>query len=298
MNEREVEAKYVDLHCHGGAGFYFSDPNPENIRRAINFHKDNGSAQLLASLVSESIPDLKNQISRLIPFCEDGSIAGIHLEGPYLAKARCGAHNPNLLKDPSLDEVRELLDFANGHIRMITIAPELNNAIDVITFLAPNNVIAAIGHSNGNYDDALRAVDAGASLVTHFSNGMSKLKDGDKTFATALLNESQISLEVIFDGEHVSHEDLRTIFNIAPDRIVLVTDAMSAAGQPDGSYRIGSLDVEVKNGTARLKGNGALAGSTLTMKQAVNNARSFGISDEVINHAAQVLPQQLLNRTR
>jgi len=298
VNEREVEAKYVDLHCHGGAGFYFSDPNPENIRRAINFHKDNGSAQLLASLVSETIPDLKNQISRLIPFCNDGSIAGIHLEGPYLAKARCGAHNPNLLKDPSLDEVRELLDFANGHIRMITIAPELNNAIDVIAFLARNNVIAAIGHSNGNYDDALRAVDAGASLVTHFSNGMSKLKDGDKTFATALLKESQISLEVIFDGEHVSHEDLRTIFNIAPDRIVLVTDAMSAAGQPDGSYRIGSLDVEVKNGTARLKSNGALAGSTLTMKQAVNNAHRFGISDEVINHAAQILPQQLLNRTR
>jgi len=298
VNEREVEAKYVDLHCHGGAGFYFSDPNPENIRRAINFHKENGSAQLLASLVSETIPDLKNQISRLIPFCEDGSIAGIHLEGPYLAKARCGAHNPNLLKDPSLDEVRELLDFANGHIRMITIAPELNNAIDVIAFLARNNVIAAIGHSNGNYDDALRAVDAGASLVTHFSNGMSKLKDGDKTFATALLNESQISLEVIFDGEHVSHEDLHTIFDIAPDRIVLVTDAMSAAGQPDGNYRIGSLDVEVKNGTARLKGNGALAGSTLTMKQAVNNAHQFGISDEVINHAAQMLPQQLLNRTR
>ena len=167
MNEREVEAKYVDLHCHGGAGFYFSDPNPENIRRAINFHKENGSAELLGSLVSETIPDLKNQISRLIPFCEDGSIAGIHLEGPYLAKARCGAHNPNLLKDPNLDEVRELLDFANGHIRMITIAPELNNAIDVIAFLARNNVIAAIGHSNGNYDDAIRAVEAGASLVTH-----------------------------------------------------------------------------------------------------------------------------------
>ena len=298
MNEREVEAKYVDLHCHGGAGFYYSDPNPENIRRAINFHKDNGSAQLLASLVSETIPDLKSQISRLIPFCDDGSIAGIHLEGPYLAKARCGAHNPNLLKDPSLDEVRELLDFANGHIRMITIAPELNKAIDVIAFLARNNVIAAIGHSNGNYDDAIRAVEAGASLVTHFSNGMSKLKDGDKTFATALLNESQISLEVIFDGEHVSHEDLRTILNIAPDRIVLVTDAMSAAGQPDGSYRIGLLDVEVKNGTARLKSNGALAGSTLTMKQAVNNALRFGISAEVINHAAQILPQQLLDRTR
>jgi len=286
---------YMDLHCHGGGGFYFSDPNPENIRRAINFHKDNGSAQLLASLVSETIPDLKNQISRLIPFCEDGSIAGIHLEGPYLAKARCGAHNPNLLKDPSLDEVRELLDFANGHIRMITIAPELNNAIDVITFLARNNVIAAIGHSNGNYDDALRAIEAGASLVTHFSNGMSKLKDGEKTFATALLYKSKIPLEIIVDGHHVSRADLETIFEVAPDRIILVTDAMAASGQPDGNYRIGSLDVVVEARIARLVSNGALAGSTLTMNLAVENARKFGLSDHVIFNAAATLPKKLLS---
>ncbi len=285
---------YVDLHCHGGGGFYFSDPNPENIERVITFHKSNGSTNLLASLVSETISDLKNQIIRLIPFCKDGSISGIHLEGPYLAKARCGAHNPDLLKAPTIDEVKELMEVSDGHIKMITIAPELNNALEVIRYLSNNQVIAAIGHTNGSYEDALKAVDAGASLVTHFSNGMNKLKDGDKTFAAALLYESEVPLEIIFDGHHVSTQDLETISEIAPNRIVLVTDAMSASGMPDGHYQISSMDVVVKEGVARLASNGALAGSTLTMNLAVANAREFGLSNELVLNSSQTLPLSLL----
>ena len=298
MNEREVEAKYVDLHCHGGAGFYFSDPNPENIRAAINFHKNNGTSQLLASLVTERIEVLHEQIERLLPFFRDGSIAGIHLEGPYLAHARCGAHNPSYLKNPTIDEVSRLLEIGDGAISMITIAPELEGALDVISYLSKSDVLAAIGHSAGDYDDAIKAVEAGASLVTHFSNGMSKLRDGEKTFATALLCESSIPLELIVDGHHVSREDVEAIAEVASDRIVFVTDAMSAAGQPDGNYMIGSLEVEVVDATARLKSNGALAGSTLTMNRAVENARKLGISDAIIENAARVLPQKLLDRTR
>ncbi|MEY3164096.1 MAG: hypothetical protein RI887_920, partial [Actinomycetota bacterium] len=101
-----------------------------------------------------------------------GAIAGVHLEGPYLARARCGAHNPNLLKSPTISEVQRLIEVGEGAIRMITIAPELENSLEVISYLSRNMIIAAIGHSNGNYDDALKAVDAGAALVTHFSNGM------------------------------------------------------------------------------------------------------------------------------
>ena len=298
MNGREVEAKYVDLHCHGGAGFYFSDPNPENIRAAINFHKNNGTSQLLASLVTERIEVLHEQIERLLPFFRDGSIAGIHLEGPYLAHARCGAHNPSYLKNPTIDEVSRLLEIGDGAISMITIAPELEGALDVISYLSKSDVLAAIGHSAGDYDDAIKAVEAGASLVTHFSNGMSKLRDGEKTLATAILYESSIPLELIVDGHHVSREDVAIINDVASERIVFVTDAMAAAGQPDGNYMIGSLEVEVVGGTARLKSNGALAGSTLTMNQAAENARNFGISDAIIENAARVFPQRLLDRTR
>jgi N-acetylglucosamine-6-phosphate deacetylase len=298
VSEREIEAKYVDLHCHGGAGFYFSDPNPRNIQSAIDFHKNHATSQLLASLVSEKIDDLETQIRRLVPFYNSGAIAGVHLEGPYLARARCGAHNPNLLKSPTISEIQRLIEVGEGAIRMITIAPELENSLEVISYLSRNMIIAAIGHSNGNYDDALKAVDAGAALVTHFSNGMSKLKDGEKTFATALLYETSIPLELIMDGHHVSREDVTVIAEVAGDRMVFVTDAMAAAGQPDGQYSIGDLDVVVTEGVARLKSNSALAGSTLTMQRAVEKASEFDISEDVIRNASIVLPSQLLDRTR
>ena len=298
MSEREIKNKYIDLHCHGGAGFYFSDPNPENVQTAIDFHKSHGSAQLLVSLVSATISDLKLQIQRLLPFFQSGKIAGIHLEGPYLAHNRCGAHDPTLLKSPTIDEVKELIDYGQGAIKMITVAPELNGALNVISYLYSNKVIAAIGHSDGTYEDALRAVEAGSGLVTHFSNGMSKLRDGERTFATALLNETDLPLELIIDKHHVSEEDVLTIVNSAPNRVVFVTDAMAAAGQPDGDYTIGNLDVVVKEKVARLRSNGSLAGSTLTTAQAVSNARDWNVPDDVIEHAAIHLPQELLNRTR
>ena len=298
MSEREIKNKYIDLHCHGGAGFYFTDPNPENVQTAIDFHKSHGSAQLLVSLVSATISDLKLQIQRLLPFFQSGKIAGIHLEGPYLAHNRCGAHDPTLLKSPTIDEVKELIDYGQGAIKMITIAPELNGALNVISYLYSNKVIAAIGHSDGTYEDALRAVEAGAGLVTHFSNGMSKLRDGERTFATALLNETDLPLELIIDKHHVSEEDVLTIVNSAPNRVVFVTDAMAAAGQPDGDYTIGNLDVVVKEQVARLRSNGSLAGSTLTTAQAVSNARDWNVPDDFIEHAAIHLPQELLNRTR
>ena len=298
MSEREIKNIYIDLHCHGGAGFYFSDQNPANIQTAIDFHQSHGSAQLLVSLVSATISDLKLQIQRLLPFFQSGKIAGIHLEGPYLAHNRCGAHDPTLLKSPTIDEVKELIDYGQGAIKMITIAPELDGALDSISYLSSKKIIAAIGHSDGTYEDALRAVEAGAGLVTHFSNGMSKLRDGERTFATALLNETDLPLELIIDKHHVSEEDVLTIVNSAPNRVVFVTDAMAAAGQPDGDYTIGNLDVVVKEKVARLRSNGSLAGSTLTTAQAVSNARDWNVPDDVIEHAAIHLPQELLNRTR
>ncbi|MFM7491403.1 MAG: N-acetylglucosamine-6-phosphate deacetylase [Actinomycetota bacterium] len=294
MSGLESRSQNVDLHCHGGAGYYFSDPNPDNVKTAIEFHKSHGTSTLVASLVTEEIPVLKEQIQRLLPFSQDKSIAGIHLEGPYLAQARCGAHEPSLLKAPKLDEIKSLLDTGQGHISMITIAPELEGAIEAISYLRSQGVIAAIGHSAGNYDDAIRAIDAGAQLVTHFSNGMSKLADGDKTFATALLFESDILLELILDGHHVSDNDVHTIFSHAGDRVVFVTDAMAAAGQPDGEYRIGNLDVNVKDGVARLKKNGSLAGSTLTMDLAITNARALGLSDEIIYESSSKNARDLL----
>lgn len=294
MSPSEFGGETIDLHCHGGAGFYFSDPNPENVSKAIEFHKKHGSGEIIASLVTEEIAELKKQIQNLLPFCEDGSIAGIHLEGPYLARTRCGAHNPAFLKSPTIEELKSLLDIGSGNIKMITIAPEIPEGLNAISYLRSAGVIAAIGHSAGNYEDAKQAVDAGAQIVTHFSNGMNKLADGARTFATALLFESEILLELILDRHHVSENDLGTIFNHAANRLVFITDAMSAAGQEDGEYTIGALEVQVRDGVARLKSNGSLAGSTLTMDGAITNARKIGITPEIIRKSTIENPRNLL----
>ena len=265
---------FVDIHCHGGGGFYFSDSDPSKIEQAIDTHHSHGTTTLVASLVTAPLDVLKTQIQRLVSFAEAGKIIGIHLEGPYLARARCGAHDPSLLRDPKGDEIKELLSVGKGYVKMVTIAPELNGAIDSIKYLVAHGVKVAIGHSAADFDTALRGVEAGATLVTHFPNAVSKLNDEGHTLADLAMMDTRLCLEMILDGHHVSSEVAKRIYRAAPDRLALITDAMCAAGNSDGHYLIGQLPVTVKNSVARLDSNGALAGSTLTMDKSFFNMQS------------------------
>ena len=289
---------FVDIHCHGGGGKYFASLTDAEIAQVIATHREGGTVAGLASLVTEPIPNLISQIKRLVPFAERGEIAGIHLEGPYLSHARCGAHDPNLLRTPTIAEVQTLLDAGQGFIKMITIAPELDGALEVIEYLAKSGVIAAIGHSQSDAATAQSAIDRGASVVTHFNNAMPKVVDGPGTMSSAVISELRVSLELILDGEHVATQVVRNIFEAAPNRVVMITDAMSAAGSIDGNYQIANLEVSVKDGVARLASNGSLAGSTLTMAKAFNHAlNEIGISITEAVHAASTLPALILGRT-
>ena len=289
---------FVDIHCHGGGGKYFASLTDSEITQVIATHRSGGTVAGLASLVTEPIPNLIAQIKRLVPFAQRNEIAGIHLEGPYLSHARCGAHDPNLLRTPTIPEVQTLLDAGQGFIKMITIAPELDGALEVIEFLAKSGVIAAIGHSQSDATTAQKAIDRGASVVTHFNNAMPKVVDGPGTMNSAVLNELRASLELILDGEHIATSVVREIFEAAPNRIVMITDAMSAAGSTDGTYQIANLEVSVKDGIARLTSNGTLAGSTLTMAKAFNHAlNEIGISITEAVHAASTLPALILGRS-
>jgi N-acetylglucosamine-6-phosphate deacetylase len=289
---------FVDIHCHGGGGKYFASLTDPEISQVISTHRAGGTVATLASLVTETIPDLLDQISRLVPFAKSGDIAGIHLEGPYLSHARCGAHNPDLLRTPTITEVQLLLDAGQGFIKMITIAPELDGALEVIEHLTKSGVIAAIGHSQSDAATAQAAIDRGASVVTHFNNAMPKFVDGPETMNSAVLGELRVSLELILDGEHVATNIVREVFEAAPNRIVLITDAMAAAGSTDGTYQIADLEVIVKDGVARLASNGALAGSTLTMAKAFNHAlNEIGVSITEAVHAAATLPALILGRS-
>jgi N-acetylglucosamine-6-phosphate deacetylase len=285
---------FVDMHSHGAGGYYFADSDPTHVQIAINTHRSHGTTSILASLVTTDLVTLASQIKSLSPLVKSGALVGIHLEGPYLSTAKCGAHDPALLRTPHLDEIKSLIEIGQGSIRMVTIAPELDGALIAIQWLVSQGVIAAIGHSDADADTARMAIDAGAKVVTHFTNAMSK-SITNTSMATQVLNDSRVALELINDGTHVPSETISAMKANAGQRIVLVTDAMSAAGLSDGAYIIGKLDVLVENSIARLVGSGALAGSTLTMDRAFINfieKDGFSLPDAVF--AAATLPAQIL----
>jgi len=223
-----------------------------------------------------------------------GVFEGIHLEGPYLSHARCGAHEPSLLRSPSIDELSALLDAGQGSISMVTLAPELDGGIEAIEYLTSRGVTVALGHSQADAATTEAAFAAGAKLITHFSNGMPKPSQGASTIAEASLAQKNIPLEMIIDGIHVSDEILKEVLASGNQRTILITDSMSAAGGADGSYSIGSLEVVVVNGVARLTSNHSLAGSTLTMDKAFINF--FNVNNSIVDcvFAASTLPAKTL----
>jgi len=288
---------FVDIHTHGGGGYYFSALKPEEISVVIDTHYAHGTTSMLASLVTEPIESLIKQIEALVPFIDKSCIKGIHLEGPYLAHSHCGAHDPALLRTPDIAELEQLIAASNNSIRMVTIAPELNGAIPAIEFLCSKGIVVALGHSGADAAIAKAAIKAGATVITHFNNGMPKLDSGDNMSSVSLSN-SEVSLEIILDGVHVNSVDSKRILDAAPHRVIAITDAMSAAGSIDGDYTIGKLGVRVQDGIARLTSNGALAGSTLTMDRAfLNLVNNFGFSIADASHATSTLPAKIIGLT-
>ena len=262
---------FVDIHCHGGGGKYFSALTPGEIHSVVETHRGHGTTSLFASLVTEPIEVLTTQIQRLKPFVESGHIAGIHLEGPYLSHARCGAHDPALLVHPELSEIKELLAVADGALSMITIAPELPGAIAAITHLTAAGITVALGHTDGDFGNAAAGTNAGATVITHFMNAMDKGLN-ESSFASFVIADERLTVELILDGHHVPYKTAKEIYAAIGNRLIFVTDAMAAAGAADGNYTIGKMPVIVKEGVARLESNGALAGSTLTMDAVFLNA--------------------------
>ena len=274
LGGRYVAPGFVDMHVHGGGGASFAD-DPVS---ASAFHRAHGTTTTLASLVTAPLDSLVAQIEALRPLVESGELAGIHLEGPFLARARCGAHDPALLRAPSPDAVAALLDAGRGAVRMVTIAPELPGAVEAIRRIVGSGAVAAIGHTDAGLEAACAGLAAGARVGTHLFNGMRPLHHREPGVITALLDSDAV-LEVIADNVHV-HPALYGWLTrrAAPGRVALITDAMPAVGLGDGDYLLGAQAVEVRDGVARLAGGGSIAGSTLTQDAALRNAVAAGIS--------------------
>ncbi|WP_326562277.1 N-acetylglucosamine-6-phosphate deacetylase [Micromonospora sp. NBC_01796] len=270
---------FVDIHTHGGGGHTFTTGDAEAARGAADFHLSHGTTTLLASLVSSPTELMHQATSAFTPLVKEGVLAGIHFEGPYLSQARCGAQNPEFLRDPSLDELGELLDAGEGAIRMVTIAPERPGALDAIRLLVNRGVVAAVGHTDATYEQTMAAVNAGATVATHLFNGMRAPHHREPGPVFALLGAASVVCELVADGIHLHDGTLNFAASVGgADRSALITDAMAAAGMPDGEYELGGQTVVVADRAARLARDGAIAGSTLTMDAALRRAVDAGIA--------------------
>ncbi|WP_405429246.1 N-acetylglucosamine-6-phosphate deacetylase [Micromonospora sp. NBC_00617] len=269
---------FVDMHTHGGGGHTFTTGDADQARAAAGFHLAHGTTTLLASLVSAPFPVMRSATEAFAPLVDEGVLAGVHFEGPYLSAARCGAQNPEYLRDPSTDELTELIELGRGAIRMVTLAPERDGALEAIKLLTTHRVVAAVGHTDATYEQTRAAIAAGASVGTHLFNGMRPVHHREPGPVVALLDAPTVICELVADGVHL-HDGMLTFTTATagPDRAALITDAMAAAGMADGEYELGGQAVTVADGVARLARDGAIAGSTLTMDAALRHAVHAGI---------------------
>jgi N-acetylglucosamine-6-phosphate deacetylase len=287
---------FVDIHCHGGGGAAFTSADPAHVRQVVDAHTAHGTTTMLASLVTRPVPELVEQVAALADLVTEGLVAGLHLEGPFLSAARCGAHDPALLRPPDPVSVDALLAAGRGTIRMVTVAPELEGAVPAVKRLVDANVLAAIGHTDALAEDVVPAVDAGATVATHLFNGMRPLHHREPGPIGVLLDDERVTVELICDLVHLHPTVVRLAARHAgAGRTVLITDAIAAAAAGDGVYDIGGLQVDVTNGVPTLADGGSLAGSTLTMDMAFRNlvqSCGLGVLDAVA--AASTRPAALL----
>lgn len=268
---------FVDTHVHGGGGGSFSTTDPAEARAAAATHLRHGTTSLLASLVTASMAELRDQVAVLADLVGQGTLAGIHLEGPWLSPELRGAHDPTGLSTPTAGSVRALLDEGRGTVRMVTLAPELDHGVDAVRLLVGQGVVAAVGHTAADHATTRAAVDAGATVATHLFNAMAPLHHRRPGPVLALLEDPRVTVELVLDGVHLHPAVASFAARVAAGGFQLVTDAMAGAGAPEGLYRLGRRVVQVQHGVATLAGSATVAGSTLTMHAGLVNAVQIGI---------------------
>lgn len=268
---------FVDIHGHGGGGGTY-DHGLDAIAAARAVHLARGTTRAVLSLVTASIDDLAAQVGMIADLSErDATILGTHLEGPFLDPGHKGAHTESLLRAPDEAAVARLVEAGRGTVRQVTLAPELPGGLAATAQFVAAGVAVAVGHTNATEAEASAAFDAGATLLTHAFNAMPGIHHRAPGPVVAAMRDERVTLELIADGIHVHPDVIALAFAGAPGRIALITDAMGAAGEPDGAYELGGLAVTVTDGVARLDEGGAIAGSTLTQDAALRLVVAGGL---------------------
>lgn len=284
----------VDIHNHGGGGHGF-DGTPSDIVAGVDTHLRHGVTSIVLSLVSAHVDTLIVQLTRIKDAAAvSPSILGAHLEGPFIDKRHCGAHDHAVLRAPDPMLLTRLLE--TDIVRQVTLAPELDGGIAAVRIIEAAGATAAVGHTGADADTAQAAFDSGSRLLTHTFNAMPPLHHRAPGPVGAAISDRRVTLEIVPDGHHLDPLVVALLFQAAPERIAIVSDAIAAAAAPDGLYPLGTLTAEVVGGAAHIQGTTTIAGSTLTLDQALRNCVDFGVPLPAAVHAATAAPARVIGR--
>ena len=289
---KKVLPGFIDVHIHGGNGYSSMDENYDAINKISEFHARNGTTAFLVTTSTASVDKLKSSLPVMADAVEKGvagaNLLGIHLEGPFINEKRSGAQDKSTIQVPDLSVLKEYLAAAKNTIKLVTIAPELDNEHECVKYLLDQNITVSMGHSDATFDEAVEAIKLGVNHTTHHFNGMRGIHHRDPGLAGAGLLLSEVTTELIADGFHVHPEVIKHLFATkGPDKVCLITDAVFCAGLPDGEYG----RVTVTNGEVYLKDGSSLAGSSLTTIRALKNVMQYtGYSIEEVLPSLTVVP--------
>lgn len=267
---------FVDEHIHGVNNCDAMDGSQESLRVMTAALPKEGTTSFLATTMTQSVENITKALEAVRVYCEEenqagAEIIGVHLEGPFLNPAACGAQPLEYIVNPDIEQFKKYQEASGDRIKFVTVAPEQDGGLPFVRYLKDHGVIPSIGHTKATYDDAVKAIEAGASSVTHCYNAMTGLHHREPGVVGAVLLHDELQAELIADGVHVHPKAMEVLYRSkGAEKITLVTDSLRAKGLPDGTYDLGGQDVSVKNGEARLP-NGSLAGSTLKMHNGVKN---------------------------
>lgn len=289
---------FTDIHIHGVCGHDFNDGNAEGIDVMSEFLASHGTTSVLATTSTADKDMLKKAVDVVAQKMKNGTVGtrilGLHMEGPFFSTFALGAQNPAFTQDATLENLNYILGDNADILKLIAVSPELENAENFIAELNSRGVVTAIGHTGADYNCAVKAIENGCKMITHFYNAMTPLKHRDPGVVGAVLEGRNADIQLICDFVHVHPAAINIAVNcVGKDHVAMISDAISGTGLGDGAYMLGGLDIFVKNGVARIK-DGALAGSTLTLDVAMKNMTSIGYSVEDVSRFLSYNPLKMI----
>lgn len=265
---------FIDIHNHGNSGYDVMDSTEKALDEMAKFHIKNGVTSFLGTVITSSYENMIKACKNIVQYNnknDRAQLLGIHLEGPFFSIEKKGAQPAIYIKDPDVEDMKKIVETSQGKMKMVSIAPEKEGALDTISYLVSEGITVAMAHSNGTFDETKSGINHGATVATHLYNGMRSFSHREPGIIGAALTDDRVYCEIIYDRIHLHDAAVKMALKIKGiDKILLVSDAMRAAGLEDGDYELGGQKVIVKKGAARLE-NGSLAGSTLNLKKAVYN---------------------------